>query len=140
MPELDYVVLADYVRQDAGTIHIMAAGIDTFNLPATVLPAAVPVGIALRIMFSSRDQAGEEHSLSLEFSGPPGNLLTARQRFHTPPPPPGVPDFWRTALGIVIRLALPIPSHGNYALQVMLDDDPRLSRRLDLRAIEPAAD
>ena len=29
MPELDYMVLADYVRQDGGSIHIMGAGVDT---------------------------------------------------------------------------------------------------------------
>jgi hypothetical protein len=138
VPELDYVVLADYVRQDAGTIHIMAAGIDTFNVPAAVLPAAVPVGIALRIMFSSQDPVGQMHSISLVFSGPPGDLLTASQRFPTPPPPPGVPPHWRTAVGIAVKIALPIPSHGDYALQVMIDDDPFISRRLDLRAVEPA--
>lgn len=139
MPELDYVVLADYVRQDAGTVHIMAAGIDTFGLPAAVLPVAVPVGIALRITFSSRDPVGEIHQLRFNFSGPSGDhlLLTATQNFPTPPQAAGVPDFWRTAVGIAARLALPIPAHGNYAFEVQLDDDPRLTRRLDLRAIEP---
>ena len=137
MPELDYVVLADYVRQDEGTIHIMAAGIDTFRIPAVGLPAAIPVGLAVRITFSTRDAVGQRHKLDFEFSGPDGNLLTATQEFPTPPQAPGVPDYWRTAVGIAIRLALLFPAHGNYALQVMLDDDPRLSRRLDLRAIEP---
>ena len=33
MPEIDYLVLAEYVRQDAGMTHIMAAGIDTFYVP-----------------------------------------------------------------------------------------------------------
>lgn len=137
MPDLDYVVLADYVRQDNGTVHIMAAGIDTFSLPAAVLPTAVPVGIALRIMFSSRDEVGGEHSLTLRFSAGDEDLLVVRQRFPTPPPPPGVPAHWRTALGIAIRLTLPFPRHGDYALEIVLDEDPRLSRRLDLRAIEP---
>jgi len=137
MPVLDYVVLADYVRQDSGTIHIMAAGIDTFRIPAAALPTAVPVGIALRITFSTRDPVGDMHKLAFDFSGPPGDLLTAAQLFPTPPQVPGVPDYWRTAIGVAVRLALPFPSHGNYALQVMLDDDPELSRRLDLRVIEP---
>ena len=33
MPDLEYLVLADYVRQDAGATHIMGAGIDTFGIP-----------------------------------------------------------------------------------------------------------
>lgn len=36
MPELDYMVLADYVRQDGGVVHIMGAGVDT------VFASAVP--------------------------------------------------------------------------------------------------
>jgi hypothetical protein len=137
MPELDYVVLADYVRQDAGTTHIMGAGLDTFNIPAAALPTLVPVGIAVRIMFSSRDPVGELHQVGITFSAPAGDLLTASQQFPTPPPPAGMPEHWRTAVGIAIRMALPFPAHGNYALEVKLDDDPLLMRRVDLRAVEP---
>ena len=139
MPLLEYVVLADYVRQDGGTIHIMAAGLDTFTMPAESLPVAVPVGLALRITFSTRDQVGEMHTIRLVFSGPSGDLLTATQQFPTPPPAPGVPESWRTAVGIAIRTALPFPAHGNYALEVTLDDDPLSMKRLDLRAIPPPA-
>lgn len=137
MPELEYLVLAEYVRQDAGMTHIMGAGIDTFTLPEDRLPVAIPVGVVARITFSSRDEVGAEHDLSLVFQGPGGDLLTAGQRFPVPPPAPGVPEHWRTATTLIARLALPIPSHGDYRLQVMLDDDPRLSRSLDVRAIAP---
>lgn len=135
MPELEYLVLADYVRQDAGMTHIMGAGIDTFTIPEDRLPAAVPVGLVARITFSSRDQVGAEHEINLVFQGPGGDLLTANQRFLTPPPAPGVPEHWRTAASLVSRFALPFPSHGDYRLQVSIDDDPRLSRSLDIRAI-----
>src|SRR5580692_8912015 len=140
MPELDYVLLADYVRQDAsGTVHIMAAGLDTFTVRAAALPTAMPVGIAARVTFSAQDEVGALNQLNLVYSGPPGDLLTASQQFPTPPPVPGVPQHWRTAVGVAIRLLLPMPVHGNYSLQVMLNDDPRLSHTLDLRAIEPGS-
>jgi hypothetical protein len=84
MPEIDYVVLADYVRQDAGMTHIMGAGIDTFFVPEDQ-PVAVPVGIVARIAFSSRDEVGAEHVISLVFHGPDDeDLLTIGQRFLTP--------------------------------------------------------
>ena len=137
MPDLEYLVLADYVRQDAGVTHIMGAGIDTFHIPSFQLPAAIPVGLVARITFSIRDEVGAEHEVSLIFQGPGGDLLRASQRFETPPPAPGVPEHWRTAVSLVVRLALPFPSHGDYRLQVMLDDDPTRSRSLDLRAIDP---
>jgi hypothetical protein len=138
MPALDYVLLADYVRQDAGTIHIMSAGLDTFTIPGGILPTAVPVGMALRITFSSREPVGELHRLAFTFSGPGGDvLLIGAQDFATPPQAAGVPDHWRTAVGIAVRMLLPIPSYGNYAVEVQLDDDPELMRRLDLRVVEP---
>ena len=137
MPDLEYVVLADYVRQDAGATHIMGAGIDTFGIPAQQLPAAIPVGLVARITFSVRDQVGAEHEIRLVFQGPDSDLLDIRQPFPTPPPAPGVPEHWRTAFSLVARLALPFPRHGDYRLQVTLDDDPTQSRSLDIRAIEP---
>jgi uncharacterized protein YuzE len=33
MAEIEYLILADYVRQDAGMTHIMGAGLDTITLP-----------------------------------------------------------------------------------------------------------
>jgi hypothetical protein len=140
MPELEYLVLADYVRQDAGMTHIMGAGIDTFFIPEERLPTAVPVGLVARITFDVRDQVGAEHEINLLFQGPGGeDLLAANQRIQTPPPAPGVPEHWRTAASLVSRLALPVPSHGDYRLQVSIDDDPRMSRSLYVRAIAPPA-
>lgn len=137
MPEIDYVVLAEYVRQDAGMTHIMGAGIDTFFVPDGQ-PVAVPVGIVVRLSFSSRDDVGVEHDVSIVFQGPSGDdLLAIRQRLPTPAPAPGVPEHWRTGLSLALRLALPIPTHGDYRLQVTLDDDPTLSRSLDVRAVSP---
>jgi hypothetical protein len=138
MPELEYLLLADYVRQDGNFAHIMGAGIDTFNIPAAALPAAVPAGAFARISFSSRDEVGAEHDIKLVFEGPSGDdLLTVSQRIQAPAPAPGVPETWRTFISIVFRFALPFTEHGAYRLQVMLDDDPTKSRSVDVRAVEP---
>jgi hypothetical protein len=140
MPDIDYLVLADYVRQDAGTTHIMAAGLDTFTVPAEQLPVAIPVGIVVRLVFSSQDTVGEEHELSLTFDGPDGNLLTASNRFPVPPQQPGVPEHWRTAVNVLFRIFLPLPGHGDhYRLAATLDDNPLMSRGVDVRVIEPVA-
>ena len=140
MPELEYVVLAEYVRQDAGMTHIMSAGMDTIAIPPDRLPAAIPVGLAARITFDASDQVGAEHEIGLIFHGPGGaELLRMGQTFQTPPPQEGVPAHWRTAATLVVRLLLPIPAYGNdYRLEVVLDDDPRLSRSVDVRAVAPA--
>jgi hypothetical protein len=44
MPELDYMVLAEYVRQDNGVIHIMGAGVDTVATPAVPTVVNVDMG------------------------------------------------------------------------------------------------
>jgi hypothetical protein len=134
-------VLADYVRQDARTTHIMGAGIDTFTVPEGRLPAGVPVGVVARMTFDSRDQVGAEHEVSLVFHGPANaELLRLTQRLRTPAPAPGVPEHWRTAANLIFRgLLLPLPSYGNdYRLEVVMDDDPRLSRSLDVRVVPPS--
>jgi hypothetical protein len=139
MAQIEYLVLADYVRQDGSVTHLMGAGIDTFTVPEGRTPTRVPVGVLARITFDSRDEVGAEHEFSLIFRGP-GNteLLRLTQRLLTPPPPPGVPEHWRTAASLVFRLALPLPSYGDdYRLEVIMDDDPFLSRGLDLRVIPP---
>lgn len=139
MPQMEYLVLAEYIRQDAGMTHIMAAGIDTFTIPEGRLPVSVPVGVLARMTFDSRDQVGAEHEVSLIFHGPDNaELLRLTQSLRTPPPAPGVPEHWRTAANLIFRLLLPLPSYGNdYRLEVVMDDDPRLSRSLDVRAVAP---
>lgn len=138
MPALEYLLLAEYVRQDGNFVHIMAAGLDSFFIPAGGLPAAFPVGAFARISFSSRDEVGAEHDVKLVFQGPTGDdLLTVSQRFLAPARAADLPEHWRPSISIVFRLALPLTGHGAYRLQVMLDDDPRMSRSVDVRAVEP---
>jgi hypothetical protein len=136
---MEYLVLAEYIRQDAGMTHIMSAGIDTFNVPDNRIPAGVPVGVLARITFDRRDEVGVEHEVSLIFHGPEDTeLLRVTQRLPTPAPPPGVPEHWRTGANLIFRLALPLPGYGNdYRLEVIMDDDPRLSRSLDVRVVAP---
>jgi hypothetical protein len=135
MPQLDYVVLAEYVRQDGGTIHIMGAGIDTLFVPQP--PAAVQVGIASRITFDSTEAAGEQHRLNIVLQGPDGPLMDVSRHFETPPRPAGVPEHWQTALGLAIRLPLLLPSYGDYSLELIIDGEPDLARSIDLRAAPP---
>jgi hypothetical protein len=90
MPELEYLLLADYVRQDCGFTHIMGAGIDTITIDQRTPPGVIPVSAVACVSFGSRDEAGAEHEITLIFQGPGGDeLLTVAQRFPAPAPPPG---------------------------------------------------
>ncbi len=68
MPEIDHVVLAEYVRQDAGMTHITGAGVDTFYVPEG-RPMAVPVGNPAVCRISGISQG-------VTFSHPAGTEVT----------------------------------------------------------------
>ena len=136
MPELDYMVLADYVRQDGGVIHIMGAGVDTVF--ASAVPAAQPFGVALRISFGTTERPGEEHHLTVSFIGPDQPLLGASATFVTPPRPPGVPEHWRTGLGIALQIPVPLPQYGDYSCELSIDDGA-ITKAYEFRVIRPEA-
>jgi hypothetical protein len=134
MPELDYWVLADYVRQDSGVIHIMGAGVDTVTAP--VVPAVQPFGVALRISFGTTEEPGEPHHLVVSFIGPDHRVLDVRAAFTTPPRTPGVPEHWRTGLGVALQMPVPLPQYGDYSCELDIDDGA-ITRSYELRVVPP---
>lgn len=136
MPELDYMVLADYVRQDAGGVHIMGAGVDTVAAP--FVPTVQPFGVALRLSFGTTEQPGEPHRLTVSFMGPDRRVLDASSEFVTPPRPPGVPPHWRTAVGVALQIPVPLPQYGDYSCEVNIDDGA-ITKSAEFRVIDPRA-
>jgi hypothetical protein len=120
MPQLDYMVLADYVRQDGGVMHIMGAGVDTVGTRA--VPIVQPFGVALRLSFGTTEEPGEEHGLTVSFIGPDNRVLDANATFITPPRPPGVPEHWRTGLNVALQIPVPLPQFGDYSCELSIDD------------------
>jgi hypothetical protein len=135
--QLDYMLLADYVRQDAaGAINIMGAGIDTIQV--TAVPTVGHLGVAMRISFDSSDQIGLQHEVSLSFVGPDHPVLSAVARFETPPPVQDVPPHWRTGVGVAVQIAVPLPSYGDYSLELAIDGAQEVeARSIDFRVIPP---
>jgi hypothetical protein len=134
MPELDYMVLADYVREDHGVIHIMGAGVDTIGAPR--VPTTQPLGVALRILFETTEEVGDEHGLTVAFVGPDQPVMNVSARFSTPPRPPGVPEHWRTAIGVALQMPVPLPRYGDYSCELAIDDQPKKS--IDFRVVQPS--
>lgn len=123
MPELDFMVIADYVRADAGVLHMVGAGFDTVQLPT--VPGALRAGIGLRILLDVAE-AREPHPFTLIFQNADGARLAevtgvvGPVAADAPPPPPGRP------YGVVLALntLLPVPAFGDYSLDLILDDRP----------------
>jgi hypothetical protein len=72
MPELDYAVLGDYVRAEAGIAHVIAAGIDT--IWSAEVPTGRNVGLLLRITFT-RNECGRLHRIEIIFQDTDGARL-----------------------------------------------------------------
>jgi len=134
MPQLDYLVLADYVRQDSGVIHIMGAGVDTVIAPA--VPTVQPFGVALRISFGTTEEPGEEHQLTVSFIGPDAPVLGANATFVTPPRAPGVPEHWRTGLGVALQIPVPLPQYGDYSCELDIDGGA-ITKSYEFRVVRP---
>ncbi len=119
MPELDYMVLADYVRQDNGVIHIMGAGVDT--IAALAVPTARPLGVALRMSFDPTEQPGDSPNPKVSVIGPDQPVLDVSAAFLTPPRPADVPEHWKTGLGVALQIAVPLPQYGDYSCELAID-------------------
>jgi hypothetical protein len=138
MPELDFMVVADYVRTDAGVLNMVGAGFDTVHLP--VVPGVLVAGIGLRI-FLDVAEARDPHPFTLIFQNADGARLAEVSGVvgpvpaHAPEPPPGRPY----SVVLALNTRLPIPAHGVYSLDLILDDRPVKTITLTTAPIPSAA-
>jgi hypothetical protein len=134
MPELDFMVTADYVRVEGGVLHMIAAGFDAMIVPA--VPAARPVGIGLRLLLDVAE-ARQPHQIELIYQDADGQRLTEISgtvgpiEEGQPLPPPGRPY----GIPLAFNLMLPVPAHGDYSLELVVDGEPKKS--ITLTAVDP---
>lgn len=135
MPKLDFMLLADYVRQDSdGAVHIMNAGFDTITPPQ--VPWAHAAHIAIKLSFGTEDVPGTPHTLRLILNGDDRQLAAVGASMISPPPPDGVPVHWRTKVLLNLSLMLPLPAYGDYALELVIDEEP-VGESLNFRVVRP---
>jgi hypothetical protein len=133
MPTLDYMVLADYVRQDNGVVHIMGAGIDTITAPH--LPAAHLAHVAIKLIFGTEEVPGTRHTFKLLFMGDDKQLSAVKGTFKVPERIEGVPVHWKTSALLNLRLALPFERYGDYSLDFLIDEQQE--KDVNLRVVPP---
>lgn len=117
MPEIDYMVVCDYVRGDAGVLHMVAAGID--RIRAESLPTGRNVGVGMRLALT-RDECEHPHEIELAFHDATGaKLLSFRGEFRVtfPDDAPGDVAF----AAFPVNLGLPLPAYGAYVLELLID-------------------
>jgi hypothetical protein len=132
MAELDFMVVADYVRTDAGVLQMIGAGFDTVQVPA--VPGLLTAGLGLRILLDVAE-AADPHPFALIFRTADGARLAEVTGVigpvagDSPQPSPGRPY----SVVLALNTRLPIPAYGNYSLDLILDD--RSMKTITLTAV-----
>ena len=119
MPDLDYALLADYVRTEGGLAHIIGAGIDRIWAPQ--VPTGQNVALLARFRFA-RAECGRPHRLEVIFQDADGERLAQMDAVVEPEWPEGTPLGWGTPGLLGLNIGVPLPVYGTYSFEVMLND------------------
>jgi hypothetical protein len=121
MPELDFMVTADYVRVEGGVLHLIAAGFDTMFTP--IVPASRQVGIGLRLLVDVAE-AREAHRVNLIYQDADGQVLLRLSGTFGPvdPDEPLPPPGRSFGVPLGFNVPVPMPAYGDYSLELFLDD------------------
>jgi hypothetical protein len=134
MPELDFMIISDYVRAESGVLHMIAGGFDTIT--ARAVPAARSIGIGLSLKLLRREMT-ENHTLRLVFHGTDGARIAEvgadlPARSEAPNVPPG------RKVGVVagLNMSLPLPVYGDYSLELLVDGSRE--KEIPIHVVPPA--
>lgn len=134
MPELDFMIISDYVRAENGVLHMIAGGFDTIttrNVPAS---RNVGIGISLKL---TRSEATEHHTLRLVFHGTDGARITeigADLPAHSEAP--NVPPGRKVGVVTALNMSLPLPAYGDYSLKLLMDGNS--TKEIPIHVLPPA--
>lgn len=136
MPELDFMVVADFVRAEGGVLHMIAAGFDTLWVPA--VPAARQIGVGLRLLVDVVE-AREVHQITLLYQDADGQVLARINGMFGPVPPgqPLPPPGRSFGVPLAFNLPLPMPAYGDYSLELFLDDQADSAKSITLTVAPP---
>jgi len=134
MPELDFMIISDYVRAENGVLHMIAGGFDTIT--ARAVPAARSIGIGLSFKIPRREVT-EHHTLRLIFHGTDGARIAEigadlPARSEAPNVPPG------RKVGVVaaLNMSLPLPAYGDYSLELLVDGNRK--KEIPIHVVPPS--
>jgi hypothetical protein len=133
MPELDFMIIADYVRAEGGVLHMIAAGFDIISTPT--VPAVRQVGIGMRITMTPAE-AHHAHEIELIYQDADGTRVAEfNARWVPQPNQPAMLPGMRPAIAIPFNFAMPLPAYGRFSLELLIDHAHKKS--IDITVAEP---
>ena len=124
MAEVDFVIVADYVRMDDGVLHIVGGGID--RISAATVPTAQNLGLGLRLLFT-RNECERPHELEIVFQDEDGAHLVEARLTLVPKIPPGFPAGFLVPFTVNANLGVALPRYGHYSFEILLDGQSKKS-------------
>lgn len=131
--EVAYQFLAQVAdTADTGLVHAMGIGMDTVespSFPAIMMPFAIVTALKVEA-----NEVGADHNFRLQLLKPDEEWISISEPrpFKTIPHPTRPEQY--TYANIVARLNLAFSKPGDYALRLLVDDDPM--QPISLRVIE----
>jgi len=104
LPEVDFMIVCDYVRADQGVLHMIAAGVD--RVFASEVPTGRNVGIGIRLLLT-RNECGRPHQLELIFQDEDGVRLTEFTGQFVAEYPPNLPGGQQASVVMPLNIGLP---------------------------------
>ncbi|MET7287577.1 hypothetical protein [Streptomyces sp. NPDC005573] len=118
MARLQYVVLAEYARVDAGgLLTIAGAGFDRISV--NTLPSQIPLACAMRVLLPESEK---DARLSVALRPPSGVGL--RMESVLTPPAEAKPHDGVVGVAFAATFGLPVSSTGTYVFEVSVNDAP----------------
>jgi hypothetical protein len=134
MPELDFMIVSDYVRAENGVLHMIAGGVDTITVRAVPSARSIGIGLSLKL---PREEVTENHTLRLIFYGTDdariaeiGADLPARSET------PNMPAGRKVGVVAALNMSLPLPAYGDYSLELLVNGNHK--KEIPIYVIPPA--
>jgi hypothetical protein len=130
MPQLDYALLADYVRVEGGLAHVIAGNVDTVY--ANDVPAAQNISLLIVLKFT-REECGRPWPIDVVFQDEDGERLVQVNGQVQAEWAEGLPPGWRVGAALGMNFGIVIQQHGLHSFEVLVNGEHRKS--LSLRVI-----
>jgi hypothetical protein len=134
MPELDFMIVSDYVRAENGVLHMIAGGVDTITVRAVPASRSIGIGLSIKLPLG---EVTENHTLRLIFYGTDGARiaeigadLPARSEM------PNMPAGRKVGVVAALNMSLPLPAYGDYSLELLVNGNHK--KEIPIYVIPPA--
>lgn len=118
MPEVDFMVVCDYVRTEGGLLHMIAAGVD--RIRPQRLPMVQQFGVGVRLSLT-RVECDVPHEVQLVFQDEDGQrIMQMDAEVRVSFPERSLPGGKvRTALAL--NVGVPLQQSGGYSFELLVD-------------------